>query len=111
MAGLDPAIHVLETQRKTWMPGTRPGMTMLKVDRNATRSLFHQRAFRVRRTERILAGDGREHLVIIPRILALLRSLDLHQPEIMHHQIVLAQLAVAGGEIIESRFPPLLLPL
>jgi ATP-dependent helicase HrpB len=27
MAGLDPAIHVLRAQRKTWMPGTRPGMT------------------------------------------------------------------------------------
>jgi uncharacterized small protein (DUF1192 family) len=26
MAGLDPAIHVW-SQRKTWMPGTRPGMT------------------------------------------------------------------------------------
>jgi hypothetical protein len=24
--GLDPAIHAL-TQAKTWMPGTRPGMT------------------------------------------------------------------------------------
>jgi hypothetical protein len=27
MAGLDPAIHVLVQRRKTWMPGTRPGMT------------------------------------------------------------------------------------
>ena len=28
MAGLDPAIHVLlSVVRKTWMPGTRPGMT------------------------------------------------------------------------------------
>jgi hypothetical protein len=29
MAGLDPAIHVFErgTPVKTWMPGTRPGMT------------------------------------------------------------------------------------
>jgi len=29
MAGLDPAIHVFEPsiRRKTWMPGTRPGMT------------------------------------------------------------------------------------
>jgi hypothetical protein len=29
MAGLDPAIHVLTSHRvtKTWMPGTRPGMT------------------------------------------------------------------------------------
>jgi hypothetical protein len=27
MAGLVPAIHVLDAARKTWMPGTRPGMT------------------------------------------------------------------------------------
>ena len=29
MAGLVPAIHVLMTvqSRKSWMPGTRPGMT------------------------------------------------------------------------------------
>jgi hypothetical protein len=28
MAGLDPAIHVfLSDAGKTWMPGTRPGMT------------------------------------------------------------------------------------
>jgi hypothetical protein len=29
MAGLVPAIHVsiLAASRKTWMPGTRPGMT------------------------------------------------------------------------------------
>ncbi len=30
MAGLVPAIHVLVASRKTWMPGTRPGMTMLE---------------------------------------------------------------------------------
>jgi hypothetical protein len=27
MAGLVPAIHVLSLAPKTWMPGTRPGMT------------------------------------------------------------------------------------
>ncbi len=27
MAGLVPAIHALLAERKTWMPGTRPGMT------------------------------------------------------------------------------------
>jgi hypothetical protein len=27
MAGLVPAIHDLLADRKTWMPGTRPGMT------------------------------------------------------------------------------------
>jgi hypothetical protein len=30
MAGLDPAIHVF-SQQKTWMPGTRPGMTMQQL--------------------------------------------------------------------------------
>ena len=28
MAGLVPAIHVLFAEAKTWMPGTRPGMTV-----------------------------------------------------------------------------------
>jgi hypothetical protein len=33
MAGLDPAIHVFtSTERKTWMPGTRPGMTKERFD-------------------------------------------------------------------------------
>jgi hypothetical protein len=32
MAGLDPAIHVFAAVRKTWMPGTRPGMTKGKTD-------------------------------------------------------------------------------
>jgi hypothetical protein len=27
MAGLVPAIHVVLAAAKTWMPGTRPGMT------------------------------------------------------------------------------------
>jgi hypothetical protein len=33
MAGLVPAIHVLSSThvRKTWMPGTRPGMTNERV--------------------------------------------------------------------------------
>jgi hypothetical protein len=33
MAGLVPAIHVLfvNTARKTWMPGTSPGMTNVRI--------------------------------------------------------------------------------
>src|SRR5262249_40217407 len=65
------------------------------------RSLLHQRTVRVRWTERLLAGDGGEDLVIVPRRLALLGRLHLHQPEVVHHQIVLAQLAVAGEEILD----------
>jgi hypothetical protein len=30
MAGLVPAIHVFVAAGKTWMPGTRPGMTVEK---------------------------------------------------------------------------------
>jgi len=31
MAGLDPAIHVFLSSSKTWMPGTRPGMTTVTL--------------------------------------------------------------------------------
>ena len=32
MAGLVPAIHVFAAEvRKTWMPGTRPGMTKVAI--------------------------------------------------------------------------------
>ena len=31
MAGLVPAIHVFAKARKTWMPGSSPGMTKGKV--------------------------------------------------------------------------------
>jgi hypothetical protein len=31
MAGLVPAIHGFLDLKKTWMPGTRPGMTMTSV--------------------------------------------------------------------------------
>ena len=34
MAGLVPAIHALAAAQKTWMPGTRPGMTAVQFDRN-----------------------------------------------------------------------------
>jgi hypothetical protein len=38
MAGLVPAIHVFETlENKTWMPGTRPGMTSLWEPRSSLR--------------------------------------------------------------------------
>jgi len=31
MAGLDPAIHVEPQVRKSWMPGSSPGMTVESV--------------------------------------------------------------------------------
>jgi hypothetical protein len=31
MAGLVPAIHVLHTKKKSWMPGTGQGMTRMTV--------------------------------------------------------------------------------
>src|SRR5262249_3333569 len=34
MAGLVPAIHVLLAAQKTWMPGTRPGMTVARLRPN-----------------------------------------------------------------------------
>jgi hypothetical protein len=32
MAGLVPAIHVFGLAPKTWMPGTRPGMTVTATE-------------------------------------------------------------------------------
>src|SRR5262249_6812962 len=39
MAGLVPAIHALPVARKTWMPGTRPGMTEEPIQRNRKNAL------------------------------------------------------------------------
>jgi hypothetical protein len=41
MAGLVPAIHVftLGERRKTWMPGTRPGMTVCGIKLHVSRSV------------------------------------------------------------------------
>jgi hypothetical protein len=39
MAGLVPAIHVLLAAAKTWMPGTRPGMTSSRHLPNVIMSL------------------------------------------------------------------------
>ena len=37
MAGLVPAIHVFAVARKTWMPGTSPGMTVRVAAYSAAR--------------------------------------------------------------------------
>jgi hypothetical protein len=40
MAGLVPAIHVfVDIERKTWMPGTRPGMTRIDIVQADRRTL------------------------------------------------------------------------
>src|SRR5260364_47711 len=38
MAGLDPAIHTVVRERKTWMPGSSPGMTSNSLVRRLARS-------------------------------------------------------------------------
>src|ERR1700761_6440650 len=41
MAGLVPAIHVYRSaKRKTWMPGTSPGMTNSEIRQNLTTASF-----------------------------------------------------------------------
>src|SRR6266545_2859763 len=44
MAGLVPAIHVfLDGKRKTWIPGTRPGMTLIEQSQRPTCTNARQR--------------------------------------------------------------------
>src|ERR1700735_3865530 len=44
-------------------------------DGTATPSLLRHRAGRVRRAERFVAGDGRQHIIIVPRVLGFFRLL------------------------------------
>ncbi len=67
------------------------------------RSPLDQRAGRIGRAERLLAGDMRQDLEVVPRIFRVLRLLHLHQQQVVHHQIVFAQPAIAGEEILDRR--------
>src|SRR6516164_8920621 len=55
MAGLVPAIHVFDshTNEKTWMPGTRPGMTSMTIELTRTPS------FRLDGRRALVTGGGR----------------------------------------------------
>ena len=55
MAGLVPAIHVFDshTNEKTWMPGTRPGMTNMTIELTRTPS------FRLDGRRALVTGGGR----------------------------------------------------
>src|ERR1700737_4310263 len=75
-------------------PSDHPGMT-------ATQSLLHQRTRRIGRAERILAGNFCEDLVVVPWVFGFFRLLDLDQHEVVNHQVILAESAVAGKEILD----------
>jgi len=84
MAGFIPAIHVLERQaRKTWMPGTRPGMTGESLCRNAIQG----------------------HLVSKPRVACLIGWPAAHSRSPLIHHYWLRTLDIAGGYSIEA-VPP-----
>jgi len=84
MAGFIPAIHVLERQaRKTWMPGTRPGMTGESLCRNAIQG----------------------HLVSKPRVACLIGWPAAHSRSPLIHHYWLRTLGIAGGYVIEA-VPP-----
>ena len=52
MAGLVPAIHVLSVSvPKTWMPGTRPGMTRCAIRHPEVRAQRASKDARTRRPE------------------------------------------------------------
>src|SRR5947208_17149756 len=70
-------------------------------------SLLRHCSRRIEWAERFIAGDLGEDLIIVPRIFRFFRLLDLYQPQVMHHQIDLAQFAVAGEEILDRLFADL----
>src|SRR5215475_1881860 len=77
---------------------------LLRFARNdGARPLFlHQRAARLfQRLERLVAGDGRQQLVIVPAALGLRRFLYLEQIHVVHHAAVLADAAVLGEHVVD----------
>jgi hypothetical protein len=53
------------------------------------------------RAKRLIAGDRRYDLVIVPRATRLARRLHLHKIHVVHHATIFAELAVLGEEIID----------
>jgi 3-isopropylmalate dehydrogenase len=70
MAGLDPAIHVfLSWQEKTWMPGTRPGMTVHSIGLRPGIRMSANNALHIA----VLGGDGIGPEVMAPALEVLRR--------------------------------------
>src|SRR3954454_858708 len=71
-------------------------------------STLDQRAFvAAGALERLLAGDRRDLLVIIPRALRLGRLFDLEQIHVADQPPVFEDLAVLGHEVVDRGFPHL----
>src|SRR6516225_6119668 len=65
-------------------------LVMVGYDDLITPSLLHQwAARRLKRLERLVAGDGCKQLVDVPATLRFRRLLDLEQIHVMHHAAVL----------------------
>src|ERR1700722_19097897 len=77
---------------------TRSSASMIGANAVAVTLFLHQGAGRIGGPERLVARNVGDDLVVIPRRLRLLRRLHLHEQEIVHHQAILAQRAVAGEE-------------
>src|SRR5438045_8880147 len=67
MAGLVPAIYVFISAAKTWMPGTRPGMTMV----GARSDISAEPAFVRANRRRLLGEDLARNAVNFPERIAL----------------------------------------
>ena len=75
----------------------RPGMT-------ASRHFFTSgQRDSFQRLERLVAGNGREQLVVVPAAFGFRRLLDLEQIHVVHHAAVLADLAVLGEHVVDRR--------
>src|SRR3979490_2055197 len=64
-------------------------------------SFLHQRAARsLQGLERLIAGNGREQLVVVPAAFGFRGLLDLEQIHVVHHAAVLADPPVAGEKAV-----------
>src|SRR5882757_10870084 len=65
-------------------------------------SFLHQRAARrFQRLERLIAGNRRQQLVVVPAAFRLRRLLDLEQIHVVHHAAVLANPAIFCEHVVD----------
>src|SRR5438128_2532482 len=94
--GLAPNRSAISLPRRSQLLTRSPRRRCGKLDH----LLFDNRTSRIGRPECLVAVDVGQDLVVVPRAFRLFRTLYLHEQEIVHHQPVLSQTAVAREEIV-----------
>src|SRR5262249_26572759 len=102
MAGLDPAIHASWRGPSAWMPGTRPGMTILKGTKAMAARVVFTAGFSQRYT-----GGVREFQVEAKNLRGIIREMDRLYPGLGEHLVEETTVAIDGAIHETAYFQPI----